>query len=93
MLSMTMGHTLINISNYLLPTRPTIQVRRNFLTVAPADNRIRTEATHHAVKPHPSHRRHHNQQRRQHQTQAQLLGYRIHHAGGTIPCQQFHCFV
>ena len=88
MLSMTMGHTLINISNYLLPTRPTIQVRRNFLTVAPADNRIRTEATHHAVKPHSCHWWHGNQQRRQHQPQSQLLGNGLHNTAH-IPARQY----
>ena len=63
-----------------LPTRSTIQVRRYFLAVSIANDGIRTEATHHTVKPHPGHRRHGNQQSGEHQAQAQLLGNGFHNA-------------
>ena len=73
------------------PTRPAVQMRRNFLPACPADthNRIRTETCHHPVEPHPGHRRHGNQQGGKYQSQAQLLGNRIHNCRLTAAADDF----
>ena len=69
---------LINLS-----TGPAIHVRRHPAAVWIVPTfycRVGSEAGHHSVKPGPRHRRHHNQQGREHQPQAQLLGNGLHNA-------------
>ena len=54
---------------------PWHRTRLSIIWVIPTFCRvITTEAAHHAIKPHPRHRRHHNQQSRENQSQTQLLG-------------------
>ena len=54
---------------------------RDFLAISIADDRVGAEAAHDTVESHTHHRRYGNQQGREHQTQAQLLGNGFHNAG------------